>query len=239
MPRFVFDTNVLINYIRYDDQEVHDALTVAADLGKILISKISIFEMWAPVKWKIKEESPNLVPLWIQKLEENEVPAGMQEVLLHELNEYQQPLPNQFFVDTRRKGRRWPILDENEQLIAVVEYTGNSIILMSPDIRCSQVEQEMSALKHVCKTFNAQIIPVSKRAQYYAELIVQHYRDTLGRNTITDSLIIATGLAQRAWLVTDDNNWPIVAQDIQNKSLSLPKMKVIDPARVARGEIPT
>lgn len=237
MPRFVFDTNVLINYIRYDDQEVHDALTVTADLGEILISQISVLEMWAPVKWKIKEESSNLVPLWIWKLEEGEVPAGMQEVLLYELNEHQQPLPNQFFVDTRRKGRRWSILDENKQLVAVVEYTGNSIILMSPDIRRSQVEQEISILKHICKMLNAQIIPVSKRAQDYAELIVQHYRDTLGRNSITDSLIIATGLTRRAWLVTDDNNWQRVKQDMQNRSLPLPEMKVIDPTRMARGEV--
>ncbi len=237
MPRFVFDTNVLINYIRYDDQEVHDALTVAADLGEILISQISVLEMWAPVKWKIKEESPNLVPLWIRKLEEGEVPAGMQEVLLHELSEYQQPLPNQFFVDTLRKGRRWSISDENKQLISVVEYTGNSLILMSPDIRRSQVEQEISTLKHICETFDAQIIPVSERAQYYAELIVQHYRDTLGRNTITDSLIIATGLEHDAWLVTYDNNWEKVKKDMKNRSLPLPEMKVIDPARVAHGEV--
>ncbi len=239
MPRFVFDTNVLINYIRYDDQDVYEALTVAASLGEILISRITILEMWAPVKWKIKEESPNLVPLWIQKLEEGEVPAGIQEVLLHVLSEHQQPLPNQFFVDTLREGRRWSISDENKQLISVIEYTGDSLILMSPDIRRSQVEQEISTLEHICKTFDAQIIAVSKRAQDYAKFIVQYYRDTLGRNTITDSLIIATGLARRAWLVTDDSNWQKVAQDLQNKALPLPKMKVVDPTRVAREEIPT
>ncbi len=238
MPRFVFDTNVLINYVRYDDQEVHDALTVAADLGGILISQISVLEMWTPVKWKIKEESPNLVPLWIKKLDEGEVPAGMKEVLLYELSEHQQLLPNHFSVDTLRKGRRWTISDENRQLISIVEFTGDSLILTSPDIRRSQVEQEIFTLEHICKTFNAQIIPVSKRAQDYARLIVQHYRDVLGRNTITDSLIIATGLAQRAWLVTDDTNWQSVAQDIQRRRLPLPKMKVVDPAQIARGEVP-
>jgi|GEM_PF-2235433 len=236
MPRFIFDTSVLINYVRYNDQEVHDALTVAADLGGIFISQISILEMWAPLKWKIKEESPNLLHLWIPKLEEGEVPAGMQEVLLHELSEYQQVLPNQFFVDTLQKRRRWSISGENGQLISVVEYRDNSLILMSPDIRRGQVEQEIFTLRYICDTFNAQIIPVSERAQYYAEIIVQHYRDALGKNAITDSLIIATGLVRRAWLVTYDNNWQQVAQDVQNRALPLPKMKVIDPARVARGE---
>ena len=239
MPRFVFDTNVLINYIRYDDQDVYEALTVAASLGKILISRITFLEMWAPVKWKIKEESPNLVPLWIQKLEEGEVPAGIQEVLLHVLSEHQHPLPTQLFVDTLLKGRKWSISNENKQLISIIEYTDNSLILMSPDIRRSQVKQEICMLNRICDTFDAQIVPVSKLAQYYAEIVVQHYRDTLGRNTVTDSLIIATGLARRAWLVTDDNNWQRVAQDLQNKPLSLPKMKVIDPARVARGEVPS
>ena len=236
MPRFVFDTNVLINYIRWSDHEVYEALMVASELGTIFISQITILEMWAPGKWQIKEESPNLVPLWKRKLDEGEIPDGMREVLIEQLDEHQQPIPNELILSTLRQGRRWAASDENGQLVFLAEYD-SSIIVKSPDIRKSQVEHEISVLKEICNELGAKIIPVSPRAQHYAEIIVQYYRDTLGKSVIPDSLVIATGLVRRAWLVTTDNDWENVAQDMQNRKLPLPKMKVVDPVHLSRGGI--
>ena len=235
MPRFVFDTNVLINYIRWDDQDVHEALMVAAELGEIFISRVSILEMWAPGKWQIREESHLLVPLWIRKLENGEIPEGMLEIMLEKLIEHQQPIPNEFLLSTVQEGRQWFIYDENDQLVFLIEYTEGSIALRSPDIRKSQVKQEISTLKNICDRLGAQIVPISARAQSYAEIIVQYYRDTLGKSVILDSLIIATGLVRRAWLVTTEiKKWGRVAQEIQSRGLPLPKMKVIDPIQLAR-----
>ena len=238
MPRFVFDTNLLINYIRYNESEAHDALMAAASLGTIFISKVSIWEMWAPEKWKIKEESPNSVPLWKRKLDEEEIPKGMLEVLVEQLDRHQQPIPNRFIPRTLREGRLWAISDENDQLVSLVEYVDNAISIRSPDIRKSQVEQEISELKNICNELGAQIVPLSARAQDYAEIIIQYYRDTLGKSVITDSLVIATGLDRRAWLVTADTDWERVAQDVQNRGLPLPKMKVIDPVQLSQKGVP-
>ncbi len=239
MPRFVFDTNVLINHIRWDDPEAYEALMVAAGLGVIFISQVSVLEMWAPGTWKIKEDSPHVVQRWRHQLDEGEIPDGMLEVLVEQLDEHQQPIPNEFVPNTLREGRRWSISDENDQLIFLVEYMNNSVVIRSPDIRKSHVEQEILELKNICDRLGAQIIPVSARAQYYSEVIVQYYRDILGKSTIPDSLVIATGLVRRAWLVTDDGKWWNIAQDIQSRGLPLPKMKVIDPARLAREGVPT
>ncbi len=239
MPRFVFDTNVLINHIRGGDQDAYEALRVAAELGKVFISQVSILEMWAPGTWKIKEDSPDVVQRWRHNLDEGEIPDDMLKVLVEQLDEHEQPIPNELAPNMLREGHRWDISDENGQSVFLIEYTGDSLVFRSPDIRKSQVEQEISALKNVCGMIGAQIIPVSTRAQSYAEIIVQYYRDTLGKSVILDSLIIAAGLVRRAWLVTDDNKWNRIAQDIQNKGLPLPKMKVIDPARLARAGVPT
>ena len=127
---------------------------------------------------------------------------------------------------------------KNGQLVFLVEYADNTIFIRSPDIRRDQVEDEMSTLKNMCNELGAQIIPVSTRAQHYAEIIIQYYRDTLGKSVVLDSLVIATGLVQRAWLVTADKKWGRVAQDIQNRGLPLPKMKVIDPVRLSREGVP-
>jgi len=238
MPRFVFDTNVLINYIRGRDQEAHEALTVASKLGTIFISQITILEMWAPEKWKIKEKSPNLVPLWKRKLDEGEIPDGMLEVIIEQLDKYQQPIPNEFVLSTRSKRYRWTISDEDGHDICLVEYVNNSIIIRSADICKNRVRREILMLENLCDRLGVQVIPVSTRAQHYAKIIVQYHRDTLGKSVIPDSLVIATGLVRRAWLVTTDKDWRKVAQDIQNRNLSLPKMKVIDPIRLSREGIP-
>ena len=240
MPRFVFDTNVLINYIRQNDQEAYDALTVAADLGRVFISQISILELWAPQPHKtppIKEQP--LISLWLDSSESEEIPEEIKKMLIEHLTKHQLPVPNQFFVKTIRAGHRWVVLDENEQVIFIAEYSGNSLVFRSPDISRKQVEQEISILKAVCDSFDAQIIPASARAQQYAEVIIRFYRERLGKSAIPDSLIIATGMVRRAWLVTDDKKWTQVAKDIQTRALPLPRMKVIDPTRLAREEIPT
>ena len=241
MPRFVFDTKVLINYIRQSDQEAYDALTVAADLGQVFISQISILELWAPEKWSIPEKSPHLVPLWIRKLEAGEISEGMKEFLIEKLAEYQHPIPNMFIAQTLRSGHRWVISDEGGIPVFLVEYTGEVLVFRPPDIRRNQLEQEFLTLQSLCENLGARIIPVSSLAQNYAETIVKFYRERLGKSVIPDSLIIATGLARRAWLVTGGNEfhrWQWIAKDISKRDLPLPKMKVIDPAQLARKELP-
>ncbi len=238
-PRFVFDTNVLINYIRYNDQETYNALTVAADLGRVFISEISILELWVPQPHKILIKEQPLISLWLHASESGEIPEEILSMLIEHLIEHQLPVPNQFFVKTIRAGRRWFVLDENEQVVFIAEYSGNSLVFKSPDISRKQVEQEISILKAVCDSFDAQIIPASARAQQYAEVIIRFYRERLGKSAIPDSLIIATGMVRRAWLVTDDKKWVQVAEDIQTRALPLPRMKVIEPTRLALEEIPT
>ncbi len=240
MPRFVFDTNVLINYIRSNDQEIYEALTVAAELGRVFISQISILELWAPQPHKIPpiKEEP-LISLWLHASESGEIPKEILSILIEHLIEHQLPVPNQFFVETLQEEHRWLVLDENEQEIFMAEYSGDSLVFRSPDISRKQVEQEITRLKAICDSLNVQIIPVSTRAQQYAEVIIRFCRERLGKSAIPDSLIIATGMVRRAWLVTNDKKWAQVAEDVQTRALPLPRMQVIDPTRLAREEIPT
>lgn len=48
MPRFVFDTSVLITYLRDENSIAADAFAKASDIGTILISVISIMELYRP-----------------------------------------------------------------------------------------------------------------------------------------------------------------------------------------------
>jgi len=46
--RFLFDTSVLVDYLRDENSLAADALSVAAEKGEVLISLVSIMELYQP-----------------------------------------------------------------------------------------------------------------------------------------------------------------------------------------------
>ena len=75
----------------------------------------------------------------------------------------------------------------------------------------SQIERDVSAIKTLCCKMGFQILPCSRAVQKAALTILSQHRDVLGRNAITDSLIIGLGRTRRAYLVTRDRQWTALA----------------------------
>lgn len=136
--RFVFDTSVLIDYLRDPDDTAADALFIAAEQGEAFVSLVSLMELW----------------------------------LLHRNN--------------------------------------------------CEIENQVKALQTLCERLSIRTISCSVPAQRTALEVLRAYRSSLGKNALPDSLILATGFARKAWIVTRDKNWSQVSK------------KVISPEDVVR-----
>lgn len=121
--RFVFDTSVLIDYLRDPNDIAADALVIAAERGQAFVSWISLMELYLP-------QRSNL-----------------------------------------------------------------------------DVQAEVTAIQELCTHLNIRIIPASDASQRRALEILRNHRSRLGRNALTDSLILGTGITRRAYLVTRDAQW--------------------------------
>ncbi|MBW2071441.1 MAG: PIN domain-containing protein [Deltaproteobacteria bacterium] len=125
--RFVFDTSVLVDYLR-DDEMAANALFVATEKGNVFISLISFMELW-----------------------------------------------------------------------------------LSHNRSNAEIQEEIAALQELCKRLEIRIVPCTHRSQQQALALLERNRSPLGRNALPDSLIIATGITRRAYLVTRDGHWFDVA----------------------------
>lgn len=70
-----------------------------------------------------------------------------------------------------------------------------------------EIQKEIETILELCNRLRIRIIPASKAAQHRAWEILKIHRSLLGRNALTDSLILGTGIAMRTYLVTRDNRW--------------------------------
>ena len=143
--RFVFDTSVLIDYLR-DDEMAANALFVATERGRVFISLISLMELWLP----------------------------------------------------RDKSN-------------------------------TEIREEITALQELCDRLEIQIVACTRPSQEQALALLESHRSPLGRNALSDSLIIATGMTRRAYLVTRDTRWFDVAQSSIRQGDSFPFMRVASP----------
>ncbi len=143
--RFVFDTSVLIDYLR-DDEMAANALFVATAKGSAFISIVSLMELWLP----------------------------------------------------RNKSN-------------------------------VEIRAEITILRELCQRLNIRIIPCTSRSQERALTVLEHNRSPLGRNALPDSLIIATGMTRRAYLVTKDTHWADIARSTAERNDSPSTIQVVSP----------
>jgi len=236
MPGFLFDTNVLIDYLRDDTQyqrEAEEALAAASEKGRIFISRVSIYELWAPEKWKISEKSANLVPKWIQKMNSGELPLGIIEMIEGIMGENYIELPTSCQIEVISIGKHWVITDESKRTFFQIQYQNGTLTIGSPDRRREEIEEDIQRIYQLRDKYGALIIDISRKPQDYAEIILTYHYQILGKNAITDALIIGSGLARRAYLVTNEiTRWNSIAKDLRQRVPNIPYMKVITPVHL-------
>lgn len=71
-----------------------------------------------------------------------------------------------------------------------------------------QIQEELNKIDQLCTRLRIKKVALSNRAQEHALAILNEprFRSLLGKNALTDSLIIGTGIVKRAHLVTRDRN---------------------------------
>ncbi|HEY65181.1 MAG TPA: PIN domain-containing protein [Caldilineae bacterium] len=92
-----------------------------------------------------------------------------------------------------------------------------------------EIRREIAALQELCQRLGIRVVPCTPRSQERALTLLEHSHSPLGRNALPDSLIIATGMTRRAYLVTRDNRWIDVAWGVARRGASLPIIRVISP----------
>lgn len=107
-------------------------------------------------------------------------------------------------------------------------------LFLPPTKSKAETEEEITRILSLGGSHGMQFIPCSPRAQEWALEILRHHRSPLGKNALTDSLIMATGITRKACLVTTDNRWFDVARDGQRRALPLPGLKVISPTELVQ-----
>jgi|Deesub1362A_J573_1020465.scaffolds.fasta_scaffold08411_2 hypothetical protein len=240
MPNFLFDTNVLVEYLR-DNPEAEEALMSASEMGRVLISRISIYELWSPQKWTIVEKSENLVQIWVRRLNLGELPSGLLELVEDKAaEEHDFELPSVLRVEVISENKYWVIIDDTGRSFLQIQHQSNELTIGTPDRRKREIEEDIKRIYRIADEYNALIIDVSQRAQIYAEVILAYHSRTLGKNAITDALIIGSGLARRAWLVTGEiRRWCQISEDLKRRLPQLPRIKVISPIDLSRQEFST
>jgi len=122
--RFVFDTSVLIGYLRDSTDIAADALFLATERGEAFVSLISLMELYLP-----------------------------------------------------QNKSDW------------------------------EIAREIKAIRELCQRLGIPIIPASGTSQRRALEVLKRHRSLLGKNALSDSIILSIGAARRAYLVTRDSKW--------------------------------
>jgi len=234
MPGFLFDTNVLIQYLRDGPDSIAiDAIIRASEIGNVLLSRVSIFELWAPDKWKISEKSTSLIPRWVRKLDAGDLPLGIGEIVEDEVEEHHLELPVAPQIEVIHRNRYWVITDESRRTFLQIQHQDGTLTISSPDRRREEIQSDIEQIYGLVEEYNVQILGISKTSQAFAEVILKYHYRTLGKNAITDALIIGAGMARRAWLITHEiQRWCIIAADLQRRSISIPPIKVATPEMI-------
>ncbi len=99
----------------------------------------------------------------------------------------------------------------------------------------ADIERDLSRVRRLLDEYGMRVMPCSRRAQEVALDILRDHRSPLGKNALTDSLIIASGLVRKAYLVTRDRRWNEVVRERQQRGLSA--LKVISPVDLIQGRL--
>jgi len=96
------------------------------------------------------------------------------------------------------------------------------------------IDREVRSIQALEQAYGLRIVPCSETAQKWAFEIMKAFRSPLGRNALSDALIIGTGIAYRGWLVTSDGQWAQIAKDNEQRQLLTIRLKVLSPAELVR-----
>jgi len=80
--------------------------------------------------------------------------------------------------------------------------------LHSPARRDKEIQADLDKVKQLQRAYRLRVIPIPEEAQWFAlNVIARYYRSILGRNLLSDSLILGCGMKKSVCLVTRDQNW--------------------------------
>lgn len=80
--------------------------------------------------------------------------------------------------------------------------------LHSPTRRDKEIQADLDKVKQLQRAYRLRVIPIPEEAQWFAlNVIARYYRSILGRNLLSDSLILGCGMKKSVCLVTRDQNW--------------------------------
>jgi predicted nucleic acid-binding protein len=95
-----------------------------------------------------------------------------------------------------------------------------------------EIDEEIKAIEVLINTYNLRIAYVYPETEKLAYMLVRQFYSALGKNTIIDCYIIATGIRRRAWLITSDKKW-FKLPEKSFRSLGL-RIKVLSPEELVR-----
>jgi len=231
--RFVFDTSVLVDFLRTDggDNIAADALFRATEIGSVFISLLSLMELWLPDKASFSIRDTQRIQDIVSKLDANVIADELSE----DLYENGYDFASQPLVEVRSPGKRWRVNSEQEQFD--IRLDPNGILTIFPHQRNKQ--EILEEIRRLCEFPGIQVIPCSARSQEWALQILEYHLPVLGQkreqNSLIDSMLIATGITRRAYLVTNEiRKWGEIARENRESNLPFPTLEVISPDRLVQ-----
>ncbi|MCS7158734.1 MAG: PIN domain-containing protein [Blastocatellia bacterium] len=93
------------------------------------------------------------------------------------------------------------------------------------------IGRDIQKVEKLEKAYGARVMPIPEDAQRHAvNVIARHHYDTLGKGLLGDSLILACGFLENAWLVTRDEKWFQLVHEQRNPL----RLRVIGPTRLVQ-----
>lgn len=98
-----------------------------------------------------------------------------------------------------------------------------------PHLTDDEIREEISRLCNACKAFGFKVLTCSRAAVGYALALLEYCHSPLGKNAVTDSLLIASGISLRALLIAWDKKWKKIVEQLQTRRQVKQKVVVMDP----------
>jgi len=225
--RFVFDTSVVVDYLR-DDEISTNALIRATEIGEVFVSFLTLMELWLPDKTSFSIRDTQKVRNIALALDKH----AIAEELVEELYENGFDFSDQPSFEVCTQGKKWQIEWGQERLN--IRLDPNDILTIFPQQR--NKDEILRDIHRVHRYRGIKIIPCSPRSQDWALQILEYHFPVLGQkreqNSLIDSMLIATGITRRAYLVTKEEKWKRIDQINRQQSLPFPPLKIISPEQL-------
>ena len=230
--RFVFDTSVLVDFLRSDggDSTAADALFKTTEIGSVYISLLSLMELWLPDKASFNIRDTQRIQNIVSGLDASKITEELLDDLYENGYELSDQQPS---VEVRSPGEKWQVEWDQEQ--AHIRLDSNGVLTVFPYQR--NKEEILSEIRRLREFPGIRIITCSARSQEWALQILEYHLPTLGQrreqNSLIDSMLIATGITRRAYLVTTEiRKWGKIAQENSERNLPFPVLRVISPEQL-------